>query len=56
MTPQNFIEFWSVAPRPRAVNGLGFTPDQAEAAVQELEQLFPSRPILQPFIPNGAAW
>jgi hypothetical protein len=33
---QNFIEYWAVATRPIAVNGLGFEPIQAEAELHEL--------------------
>ena len=34
ITPQNLIEFWVVATRPLAANGLGLTPEEAE---KELE-------------------
>jgi predicted nucleic acid-binding protein len=40
-TPQNYIEFWSSATRPTAVNGLGLTPARAERLVQRLRLLFP---------------
>jgi predicted nucleic acid-binding protein len=40
VTPQNFVEFWSVATRPASVNGLGMTPVEADAEVGRLEQLF----------------
>lgn len=40
-TPQNYIEFWSSATRPVAVNGLGMTPAQARRLVQRLRPLFP---------------
>jgi predicted nucleic acid-binding protein len=40
VTPQNFVEFWSVATRPAAVNGLGMTLTEADAEVGRLEQLF----------------
>jgi predicted nucleic acid-binding protein len=40
-TPQNYIEFWSSATRPVAVNGLGLTPDQAYRLIQRLRPLFP---------------
>src|SRR5689334_8732505 len=40
-TPQNYIEFWSGATRPAAVNGLGLTPAQAERLVRRLRPLFP---------------
>jgi predicted nucleic acid-binding protein len=44
ITPQNLIEFWSVATRPVNVNGLGMSPEQADQDVQQLEQLFPLLP------------
>jgi len=31
ITPQNLVEFWSVATRPVSVNGLGLTPEEADA-------------------------
>lgn len=34
--PQVIIEFWSVVTRPLNVNGLGWTPTQAEAAIKNL--------------------
>lgn len=34
--PQVIIEFWSVVTRPLNVNGLGWTPAQAEAAINSL--------------------
>ncbi|HQU46659.1 MAG TPA: hypothetical protein PK867_27885, partial [Pirellulales bacterium] len=33
LVPQNFYEYWSVATRPVAQNGLGLTPSQAAAEV-----------------------
>jgi predicted nucleic acid-binding protein len=44
ITAQNLLEFWSVATRPASVNGLGFTPGQADADVQAIEQFFPLLP------------
>lgn len=44
ITPQNLVEFWSVATRPVNVNGLGFTPARADADVQTIEQFFPLLP------------
>ena len=41
---QNFTEFWTVATRPHAVNGLGLTPVQAEIELANLEKLFPILP------------
>lgn len=48
LTPQNIIEFWSVATRPREVNGLGMTPAQADAELRRLEGVF----TLLPDIPE----
>lgn len=44
ITPQNLIEFWGVATRPVAVNGLGMSSAEAEREVESLEQLFPLVP------------
>jgi predicted nucleic acid-binding protein len=41
IVPQNVYEFWVVATRPIAVNGLGLTAPQAEAELARLEALFP---------------
>lgn len=38
--PQNMTEFWAVATRPQAVNGLGLTVAQTEAERVRLEALF----------------
>lgn len=38
--PQNLIEFWAVATRPLASNGLGLTADEAERATKKLKRLF----------------
>jgi predicted nucleic acid-binding protein len=40
ITPQVLIEFWVVATRPLAVNGLGWTPEETERAVQMLINQF----------------
>jgi predicted nucleic acid-binding protein len=40
ITPQVLIEFWVVATRPVAVNGLGWTPEVTEQAVQMLINQF----------------
>ncbi len=40
LTPQNLIEFWNVATRPVANNGLGWTTAQTEADVAGLEAEF----------------
>jgi len=44
ITPQNLIEFWNVATRPAAKNGLGMSPAEAERQVESLEMLFPLVP------------
>jgi predicted nucleic acid-binding protein len=44
ITPQNVIEFWNVATRPVANNGLGLTPAAADAEVMRLEAFFPMAP------------
>ena len=41
ITPQNLIEFWSVATRPVAsLNGLGLTPERTNHEVTQLEAFF----------------
>jgi predicted nucleic acid-binding protein len=40
LVPQNFYEFWVVATRPTAQNGLGFTIAQAQAEMIRLRSLF----------------
>lgn len=44
LVPQNLYEFWVVATRPIAANGLGFTAPQADAELTRLETLFPLLP------------
>jgi len=39
--PQNCTEFWAVATRPIAANGLGFLTAKAEAELANIETLFP---------------
>ncbi len=39
--PQNFIELWNVATRPKTRNGLGLTPTDADQMILRLERLFP---------------
>lgn len=47
ITPQNLIEFWSVATRPVAsLNGLGLTPQQTDKEVTQLEGFFRLLPDL----------
>ena len=38
--PQNLIEFWAVATRPLANNGLGWSIDRAEQELADLKKLF----------------
>jgi predicted nucleic acid-binding protein len=44
VTPQNLVEFWTVATRPTAVNGLQMTTARAEAEMANIEKLFPLLP------------
>jgi predicted nucleic acid-binding protein len=46
--PQNLIEFWAVATRPLANNGLGLTVDEAQRATRKLKRLF----VLYPDTPT----
>ena len=38
--PQNLIEFWAVATRPRANNGLGLTVDETAKLIVKLKNIF----------------
>ena len=38
--PQNLVETWAVATRPLDKNGLGFTPQEADTAMEHLLSLF----------------
>jgi len=40
IVPQNLIEFWAVATRPLAANGLGLTIAQAARRMRRLKRLF----------------
>lgn len=40
VAPQNIIEFWAVATRPLAANGLGLTPAQAQSEITRFEAAF----------------
>jgi predicted nucleic acid-binding protein len=40
VTPQNIIEFWAVATRPAARNGLGLPPTTAVAEIDRIERVF----------------
>jgi predicted nucleic acid-binding protein len=44
IVPQNHYEFWGVATRPIAANGLGLTAPEADAELTRLEALFPLLP------------
>jgi predicted nucleic acid-binding protein len=44
ITPQNIVEFWNVATRPGARNGLGLTSRTTERVVGVFERLFPQLP------------
>jgi predicted nucleic acid-binding protein len=41
---QNFVEFRNAATRPLDKNGLGLTPQQADAELDEMEELYPRLP------------
>ena len=40
ITPQNLIEFWAVATRPVASNGLELTPNEAAQEIAHLKSIF----------------
>jgi predicted nucleic acid-binding protein len=40
VVPQNFYEFWVVATRPVAQNGMGLSPARARAETDQLKKLF----------------
>jgi|SRR5579872_470319 len=40
LVPQNLYEFWVVATRPIAQNGLGLTPAQVRIEIEQLKRLF----------------
>lgn len=40
IVPQNFYEFWVVATRPRAANGLGMSVVEAQAELASVKKLF----------------
>lgn len=52
ITQQNIVEFWAVATRPIAANGLGFSTEQTAAEVDALKRLF----VLLPELPVQEAW
>jgi predicted nucleic acid-binding protein len=41
VSPQNLVEFWSVATRPAAANGLGLTVAQAAVDADRITDMFP---------------
>src|SRR5262249_28213348 len=41
LVPQVLYEFWVIATRPLAANGLGFPPSQVAAEIARLETLYP---------------
>ena len=43
-TPQNYVEFWSVATRPVSVNGLGLPVAETLVLMKRLRALFPMLP------------
>lgn len=48
---QNLVEFWAVATRPPAANGLGLTTDEAARVLRRLKRLFvllPDTPAIFP--------
>ena len=50
---QHCVEFWNVATRPAARNGLGLTPVDADRLLKLIERLFPLFPMRLLFILNG---
>jgi len=52
VTPQNLVEFQSLATRPTDVNGLGFTSQQANAKAKEIEAFFPLLPDIPEIYPH----
>lgn len=53
VTPQNLIEFWSVATRPvSSLNGLGLTPEQAGQEITQLEGFFRLLPDIPGIYPH----
>jgi predicted nucleic acid-binding protein len=52
LVPQNFYEFWVVATRPTAQNGLGFTPAQAQTELSRLKNLFGLRDDTPAILPE----
>jgi predicted nucleic acid-binding protein len=40
LVPQILVEFWVVATRPKSVNGLGLTIEEAETELENLQKVF----------------
>jgi predicted nucleic acid-binding protein len=53
LTPQNVVEFWNVATRPQATNGLGASPAEATASIAQFESAFSLLPDTPDIFP---AW
>ncbi|HEV7373942.1 MAG TPA: PIN domain-containing protein [Pyrinomonadaceae bacterium] len=47
VTPQNIIEFYAVATRPLAANGLGLSADAASREIRKLKRIFKLHPDSQ---------
>lgn len=52
IAPQNLIELWNVATRPADKNGLGLDPNQVEAEVTRLKELFILLPDTEQLYPE----
>lgn len=52
ITPQNLIEFWAVATRPVADNGLGLAVAQAARELRKLKRFFRLRPDTPAIFPE----
>ena len=52
VSPQNLIEFWAVATRPVANNGLGLNIDRAEEELTNLKYLFALLPDTAEILPE----
>ena len=55
IAPQNLIEFWAVATRPRKLNGLGMTTAEAETEITGIRHYFGCRPIRPLYWKRGKA-
>ena len=52
--PQNLIEFWAVATRPIANNGLGWSVDRAKVELENLKYLFVVLAHTNVILPSGS--